>query len=186
MTTLTLENLTKEYSPGETALTDLNLSLEAGELMVLLGPSGSGKTTTLRMIAGLIPPTRGDICFDGKSVLSLPPEKRSIGMVFQDASLFPFLSVGRNVAFGLRMRKMDKGQIDNRVMQALEAVQLDHFENRRPDQLSGGQRQRVALARALVIQPRLLLLDEPMSNLRHSQQRAFGSQVQQRLIVGEQ
>lgn len=162
---LTLKNLTKEYNPGEPALMDLNLSLEAGELMVLLGPSGSGKTTTLRMIGGLVPPTRGDICFNGKSVLALPPEKRSIGMVFQDASLFPFLSVGRNVAFGLRLRKMGKKQINDRVERALEAVQLDNFANRRPDQLSGGQRQRVALARALVIQPRLLLLDEPMSNL---------------------
>jgi ABC-type Fe3+/spermidine/putrescine transport system ATPase subunit len=165
MTTLTLHNLSKEYTPGEPAVADLNLSIEAGELMVLLGPSGSGKTTTLRMIAGLIPPTRGDICFNGKSVLALPPEKRSIGMVFQDASLFPFLSVGRNVAFGLRIRKMAGTQIDERVTSALEAVQLPNFDSRHPNELSGGQRQRVALARALIIQPRLLLLDEPMSNL---------------------
>jgi ABC-type Fe3+/spermidine/putrescine transport system ATPase subunit len=117
------------------------------------------------MIAGLIPPTRGDVLFDGKSVLRTPPEKRSVGMVFQETSLFPFMSVGQNVAFGLKMRKLDRQVIEKKVAKALSAVQLPNFENRRPDQLSGGQRQRVALARALVIRPKLLLLDEPMSNL---------------------
>ncbi len=165
MTTLTLVDLRKDYQPGTPAIAGLNLTLEDGELMVLLGPSGCGKTTTLRLIAGLIRPTGGDVRFDGKSVLGLPPEKRAIGMVFQEPSLFPFLSVGQNIAFGLRMRKTPRGAIAERVAAALASVQLTGFEDRPPDQLSGGQRQRVALARALVIRPRLLLLDEPLASL---------------------
>ncbi len=165
MTTLTLVNLTKAYTPGLPAISGLDLTIEEGQLLVLLGPSGCGKTTTLRLIAGLIQPTQGDILFDGRSILAVPPEKRSIGMVFQEASLFPFLSVGQNVAFGLKMRKLPREAITERVTAALKSVQLPGFEDRRPDQLSGGQRQRVALARALVIRPRLLLLDEPLTNL---------------------
>ncbi len=165
MTTLTLSNLTKAYTPGIPAISGLDLTIEEGRLVVLLGPSGCGKTTTMRLIAGLLHPTAGDILFDGRSVRDVPPEKRSIGMVFQEASLFPFLSVGQNIAFGLKMRKMPSSTIVDRVAGALDAVQLPGFENRRPDQLSGGQRQRVALARALVIRPRLLLLDEPLTNL---------------------
>lgn len=133
--------------------------------MVLLGPSGCGKTTTLRLIAGLSRPTRGDVLFDGTSVLKLPPEKRGAVMVFQEDALFPFMSVGENVAFGLKMRKLEQAVIRKRVAAALASVQLNGFEQRPPVQLSGGQRQRVALARALVTQPRLLLLDEPLSNL---------------------
>ncbi len=165
MTTLTLVNLTKEYEAGVTAVADLNLSLRDGELMVLLGPSGCGKTTTLRLISGLLAPTRGDVCFDGQSVLQIPAEKRGAVMVFQKDALFPFMSVAENVAFGLEMQKLAPSIIRERVAAALTAVQLPNYESRRPDQLSGGQRQRVALARALVIRPKLLLLDEPLSNL---------------------
>ena len=165
MTTLSLVNLTKKYEPGITAVTDLNLTLHQGELMVLLGPSGCGKTTTLRLIAGLLTPTAGDILFDGRSMLTIPPEKRGAVMVFQKDALFSFMSVGENVAFGLKVQKLDRAEIEARVAAALTAVQLPNTQNRRPDQLSGGQRQRVALARALVVQPRLLLLDEPLSNI---------------------
>jgi ABC-type Fe3+/spermidine/putrescine transport system ATPase subunit len=165
MTTLSLIDLTKEYVPGVTAVADLNLTLREGELMALLGPSGCGKTTTLRLISGLTAPTHGDVHFDGQSVLPTPPEKRGTVMVFQKDALFSFMSVGENVAFGLKMQKLPPQVIRERVAEVLTAVQLPNFESRRPDQLSGGQRQRVALARALVIRPRMLLLDEPLSNL---------------------
>ncbi len=165
MTTLELVNLTKTYEPDVTAVTNLNLILNDGELVVLLGPSGCGKTTTLRLIAGLLTPDSGDVLFDGQSVLSVLPEKRGAVMVFQKDALFSFMTVGENVAFGLKMQKLGRAEIDDKVAAALTAVQLPNFQNHRPDQLSGGQRQRVALARALVIQPRLLLLDEPLSNL---------------------
>jgi ABC-type Fe3+/spermidine/putrescine transport system ATPase subunit len=165
MTSLMLDNLTKEYEQGFAAVSGLNLTVDEGELLVLLGPSGSGKTTTLRLIAGLLQPTSGDVLFDGASVLSVPPEKRGAVMVFQEHSLFPFMSVGDNVAFGLKMRKVSRSEIETRVKSALATVQLAGFEDRWPEQLSGGQRQRVALARSLVVRPRLLLLDEPLSNL---------------------
>jgi ABC-type Fe3+/spermidine/putrescine transport system ATPase subunit len=165
MTSLTLQNLTKEYTPGVPAVADLNLSIPDGELLALLGPSGCGKTTILRLIAGLLDPTRGDLLFDGRSVLALPAEKRGAAMVFQEHALFPFNSVGENVAFGLKIKKMDHHTIRKRVAEALALVQLSGFEDRWPEQLSGGQRQRAALARALVVRPRVLLLDEPLSNL---------------------
>jgi ABC-type Fe3+/spermidine/putrescine transport system ATPase subunit len=165
MTTLILKDLTKEFAPGIPAVSELNLTVREGELMVLLGPSGCGKTTTLRLIAGLLPPTNGDVQFNGDSVLEVPPEKRGAVMVFQEHALFPFMSVGDNVAYGLKMRKLAREEIRQRVAAALTAVYLPGYEKRRPDQLSGGQLQRVALARALVIRPRLLLLDEPLSSL---------------------
>ncbi len=165
MTTLELIDLSIIYGGEVTAVSDLNFTLHHGELMVLLGPSGCGKTTTLRLIAGLLSPTKGDILFDGQSVLAVPPEKRGAVMVFQKDALFPFMTVAENVAFGLKMQKLRRSEIEEKVTAALTAVQLPHFHQRRPDQLSDGQRQRVALARALVIQPRLLLLDEPFSNL---------------------
>ncbi len=165
MTTLRLQNLTKEYTPESTAVTDLDLTVRDGELMALLGPSGCGKTTTLRLVAGLLQPTAGDVLFDGRSITHTPPEKRGAVMVFQEHALFPFMSVGDNVAYGLKMRKLGRSEIAERVAEALTAVQLPHFEDRWPDRLSGGQRQRVALARALVVRPRLLLLDEPLSSL---------------------
>jgi ABC-type Fe3+/spermidine/putrescine transport system ATPase subunit len=168
MTTLTLRDLSRKYKGGIAALRDLNLTVDEGELMVLLGPSGCGKTTTLRLISGLAHPSSGDVLFDGRSVLALPPEKRGAVMVFQEHALFPFMSVGDNVAYGLKMRKTGTEAIRRRVAQALTAVQLTGFEDRWPDSLSGGQKQRVALARALVVRPRLLLLDEPLSNLDRS------------------
>ena len=165
MTELILRKLTREYTPGVAAVRDLNITVNDGELMVLLGPSGCGKTTTLRMVAGLVQPTSGDVLFDGQSVLGLPPEKRGAVMVFQEHALFPFMNVGDNVAYGLKMRGVSRPDIRRRVAQALTAVQLAGSEERWPEQLSGGQKQRVALARALVVRPRLLLLDEPLSNL---------------------
>lgn len=165
MTALTLANLTKEYTPGVPAVADLNLSVKDGELLVLLGPSGCGKTTILRLIAGLLKPTRGDVLLDERSVLKTPPEKRGAVMVFQEHALFPFMSVAENVAFGLKMKGMARPAIRAGVAEALARVHLSGFEERWPDQLSGGQRQRVALARALAVRPRLLLLDEPLSNL---------------------
>jgi len=165
MTVLTLVDLTKEYVPDAFSLRDLNLTVEEGEFLVLLGPSGSGKTTTLRLIAGLLQPSQGDILFDGRSILNTPPEKRGAVMVFQEHALFPFMSVGENVAFGLKIQKLGRVVIQQRVNEVLTAVQLSGFAGRWPHELSGGQRQRVALARALAVQPKLLLLDEPLSNL---------------------
>lgn len=165
MTTLDLINLTKRYSPGVAAVNDLTLAVHRGELLALLGPSGGGKTTILRMIAGLLTPTSGDLKFNGNSILGTPVEKRGAVMVFQEHSLFPFMSVYENVAYGLKLRGLDRNEIRRQVGQALGAVQLSGFETRQPDGLSGGQRQRVALARALVVRPNVLLLDEPLSNL---------------------
>ncbi len=176
MTALSLDRLTKEFrtraaGSAERAgrpvrvLHELSLALESGERQALLGPSGCGKTTTLRLIAGLLDPTAGDIRFDGRSVLNLPPERRGAVMVFQQHLLFPFMSVADNVGFGLRMRRTPRGEIRRRVAEALSLVQLTGLEGRWADELSGGQRQRVALARALVAGPRLLLLDEPLNNL---------------------
>jgi ABC-type Fe3+/spermidine/putrescine transport system ATPase subunit len=134
-------------------------------LVAVLGPSGCGKTTTLRLIAGLLDPTSGDIAFDGEPVLGVPPEKRGAVMVFQQHLLFPFMSVADNVAFGLKMRGVGRDETRRRVAEALALVQLPGLEARWADELSDGQRQRVALARALVVRPKLLLLDEPLSNL---------------------
>ncbi len=164
MTTVTLKNLSKHYG-NAAAVQDLTMDIADGEMVVLLGPSGSGKTTTLRLVAGLLNPSAGELLFDGRSVLSTPPEKREAVMVFQEHMLFPFMSVGDNVAFGLKIKKQPKKVIREAVALALDAVQLEGFEQRWPDELSGGQRQRVALARALAVKPRLLLLDEPLSNL---------------------
>ena len=168
MTTVSLHKLSHSFPFSSPVLRDVSLTVGQGELMVLLGPSGSGKTTILRSIAGLVHPGKGDIRFDDQSVLGVPPERRGAVMVFQEHALFPFMDVGANVAFGLRMRRVDASTIRAKVAQALAAVQLAGFESCRPEELSGGQRQRVALARALVIQPRVLLLDEPLSSLEPS------------------
>ncbi|ASJ06485.1 ABC transporter ATP-binding protein [Thermococcus pacificus] len=141
------------------------LKVKDGEFLTLLGPSGCGKTTTLRMIAGFERPDRGEILFDGKPVNDLPPYERGIGIVFQDYALFPHMTVFKNIAFGLEMKRLPKPEIERKVRWALELVGLTGFENRYPEQLSGGQQQRVALARALVVEPEVLLLDEPLSNL---------------------
>jgi putative spermidine/putrescine transport system ATP-binding protein len=134
-------------------------------MIVLLGPSGCGKTTTLRMIAGFVPPSTGDIRVDGTSIVELPPHRRGMGVVFQSYALFPHLSVARNIAFGLEMQHMPRAAMQTRVAEMLRLVKLEAFAERLPRQLSGGQQQRVALARALAIHPRVLLLDEPLSNL---------------------
>ncbi len=141
----------------------LSLTIRKGELIALLGPSGCGKTTTMRAIAGLLTPTSGRISIDGKDVTRVPPSKREVGLVFQSYALFPHLSVFENVAFGLRLRREE--DLEAKVMAGLETVGLTDFTKRQPSDLSGGQQQRVSLARSLVMQPKVLLLDEPLSNL---------------------
>ncbi|MBX3407586.1 MAG: ABC transporter ATP-binding protein [Phycisphaeraceae bacterium] len=176
-TTITLESLTKRFdgAPGAkgggatVAVDSVSLTIDAGELFFLLGPSGCGKTTLLRMVAGFIDPTSGRILFDTgagvRDVTHLPPNKRNTGMVFQSYALWPHMTVAANVAFGLTIRKVSAEEKQRRVREALAAVQMEQYADRRPNQLSGGQQQRVALARALVIRPDVLLLDEPLSNL---------------------
>jgi iron(III) transport system ATP-binding protein len=155
-----------------TALRSVSLVVEPGELLLLLGPSGCGKSTLLRSVAGFVAPDSGRVLFDGQDVTEVPPHQRQIGMVFQSFALFPHLSVGENVAFGLREQRRPKPEIAERIERALKDVRMGGFAERRVDQLSGGEQQRVALARALVTRPRCLLLDEPLSNLdaglRHS------------------
>ena len=147
------------------AVRHLDLQVAEGEFVSLLGPSGCGKTSTLQMIAGFLPPTAGSVEMDGRDLARVPPNRRGIGIVFQSYALFPHMTVAGNVAFGLEMRATPRAERAERVRRALAQVHLDHLAHRHPRQLSGGQQQRVALARALVIEPRLLLLDEPMSNL---------------------
>jgi len=161
---LTLDKLSKRFG-SVTAVDAVSLEVRPGELIVLLGPSGCGKTTTLRMIAGFVPPSTGDIRLDGASITALPPHRREMGIVFQSYALFPHLSVARNIAFGLEMRRMPRASADARVVEMLRRTKLEAFASRLPRELSGGQQQRVALARALAIHPRVLLLDEPLSNL---------------------
>jgi putative spermidine/putrescine transport system ATP-binding protein len=161
---LTLDRLSKQFGT-QTAVDTVSLAVRTGELIVLLGPSGCGKTTTLRMIAGFVPPSGGDIQLDGRSITGLPPHRREMGIVFQSYALFPHLTVARNIAFGLEMRRMGAAAAQARVAEMLRLVKLEAYASRVPRQLSGGQQQRVALARALAIHPRVLLLDEPLSNL---------------------
>ncbi len=160
-----LEKVTKRFGNGLVAVDKADIDVGRGEVMCLLGPSGCGKTTTLRLIAGFIAPNAGDIRLDGRSIVALPPHRRDMGIVFQSYALFPHLTVARNVAFGLEMRRMDTVATEARVAEMLRLVKLETFAARLPRELSGGQQQRVALARALAIHPRLLLLDEPLSNL---------------------
>ncbi|MFN7021985.1 MAG: ABC transporter ATP-binding protein [Phycisphaerales bacterium] len=187
-TTIRLEHLTKQFDafvtgakgagkPSHTTAVDnVSLTIEARELFFLLGPSGCGKTTLLRMIAGFLEPTSGAIVFEGietesgrvlwsRDMTNVPPNKRNTGMVFQSYALWPHMTVAQNVAFGLNVRKVAAAERDRRVQDALDAVQMAQYAQRKPNQLSGGQQQRVALARALVIRPDVLLLDEPLSNL---------------------
>jgi len=165
VTVVRLEGLTKTFPRAGTVVDAIDLQIEKGEFFTLLGPSGCGKSTTLRMIAGFEQPTAGRIFFDERDVTSESPSRRGIGFVFQSYALFPHLSVAKNVAFGLEVRKLPHAEVDSRVREALDAVQLTGIGAERVDRLSGGQQQRVALARALVIRPSLLLLDEPLSNL---------------------
>jgi spermidine/putrescine transport system ATP-binding protein len=158
-----LVSLTKRFT--EVAVDSIDLQIASGEFFSLLGPSGCGKTTTLRLIAGFEQPTDGKILLDGIDVSAVPPHKRNVNTVFQSYALFPFLTVFDNVAFGLRNKRLPKPELSDRVYTALDLVKLRQFERRRPGQLSGGQQQRVALARALVLQPSVLLLDEPLGAL---------------------
>ena len=164
MARLEIRNLAKRYGDFY-AVRDVSLDIEDGEFLVLLGPSGCGKTTTLRMVAGFIEPSAGEVKLGGQDVTLLPPWRRNAGMVFQSYALFPHLTVAQNVAFGLEMRKLSRPDIDRRVEEVLALVRLAGYGGRLPRQLSGGQQQRVALARALAIRPDVLLLDEPLSNL---------------------
>ncbi|MFA7343440.1 MAG: ABC transporter ATP-binding protein [Terrimicrobiaceae bacterium] len=164
MIAITIENLVKKFG-GTVALDGISLRIEPGELFFLLGPSGCGKTTLLRNVAGFCIPESGRILFDREDVTKLPPHKRNTGMMFQSYALWPHMTVAKNVAFGLEERKIPAAEIRERVAAALGSVRMSSYAGRRIAQLSGGQQQRVALARALVIRPRCLLLDEPLSNL---------------------
>ena len=159
-----IKNAVKKYGDF-TAVNGISLNIEQGEFFTLLGPSGCGKTTLLRMIAGFNTVDGGEICFDEQVINNLPAHKRDIGMVFQNYAIFPHLNVADNVAYGLKARKVPKEQITPRVDEALRMVQIDQLKARQPNELSGGQQQRVALARAFVIEPGVLLMDEPLSNL---------------------
>ncbi len=164
MISIRIQQLTKRFG-SITALEQLNLTIEPGELFFLLGPSGCGKTTLLRTLAGFYQPDEGRVLFGEEDVTTLAPHKRNTGMMFQSYALWPHMTVAENVAFGLEERKVAREEINRRVAEALESVHMAGFGARRPNELSGGQQQRVALARALVIRPRCLLLDEPLSNL---------------------
>ncbi|MER6088990.1 ABC transporter ATP-binding protein [Streptomyces bluensis] len=163
---LVLSGLAKTYPGADgAAVRGIDLAVERGRILAVLGPSGCGKSTTLRLIAGLVAPTAGRIEVDGRDLTDVPVHRRDMGVVFQSYALFPHLDVARNVAFGLEMRSVGKAEVKRRVGEALELVRLGHLAGRRIAQLSGGQQQRVALARALVVEPSVLLLDEPLSNL---------------------
>lgn len=164
MISIRIHNLTKRFGSA-VALRNLDLVIEPGELFFLLGPSGCGKTTLLRSMAGFYIPEEGSIHFGDEEVTRLEPHKRNTGMMFQSYALWPHMTLAENVAFGLEERKVSKPEIKRRVAEALESVRMGQYAERKPNQLSGGQQQRVALARALVIRPRCLLLDEPLSNL---------------------
>lgn len=159
------EGVTKLYSRTERVLDSISFEMKRGRFYTLLGPSGCGKTTILRLIAGFTEPTTGNIFFNGRKINNVPANKRQVNTVFQDYALFPHLNVYENVAFGLRIRKMKKSDIDKKVVEALKFVNLSGYENRELDQMSGGQKQRVAIARAIVNEPEVILLDEPLSAL---------------------
>ena len=163
-TLLSLQHITKNFGEGD-VLRDISLDVARGEFVTLLGASGCGKTTTLRIISGLEMPDEGTVLLDGKDVTALPPERRPVNTVFQSYALFPHMNVEKNVAYGLRVRGMDKASIAKRVREMLELVQMEDYAKRMPSQLSGGQRQRIAIARALAPEPELLLLDEPLGAL---------------------
>ena len=162
---VTFESVTKVYGETVTAVNDVSLSIEAGTLVTLLGPSGCGKTTTLRMIAGLEMASSGRILIGDQDVTKLPATDRDVSMVFQSYALFPHMTVGENVAYGLKLSGFNKKEVIERMLAGLELVGLEGYDKRLPSELSGGQQQRVAVARALVLEPQVLLFDEPLSNL---------------------
>lgn len=182
---LRLDQLCKDFGDGP-VLRGLSLDIYAGEFLTLLGPSGCGKTTTLRIVAGLEHPTSGHVYLNGKDVTGLPPEKRQVNTVFQNYALFPHMNVFQNIAYGLRVLKVNKKEQQERVMEALALVRLSGYEKRMPSQLSGGQKQRVAIARAVVLHPKVLLLDEPLGaldlKLRQEMQREL-KQLQRQLGI---
>jgi iron(III) transport system ATP-binding protein len=190
---LILDHLSKAFAAptrakgGEvTAVDDVSLSINKGEFVTLLGPSGCGKTTTLRLIAGFEAPTQGHISLDGRSLNSVPPNRRDMAMVFQSYALFPHLSVFENIAYGLRLKKLSSADMRRQIAEVLRLTELTGLEQRAPNQLSGGQQQRVALARALVMEPKVLLFDEPLSNLDaklREQMRAEIRRIQQTLGI---
>ena len=161
---ISVRGLTKRFG-ANVVVSRASFDIEEGELFTLLGPSGCGKTTLLRLIAGFYAPDEGEVRFDERVVNEMPPHERGIGMVFQNYALWPHMTVSENVAYGLKLRKLPKGEIAQRIGAVLEKVKLSGLESRYPGQISGGQQQRVALARALVLNPKILLLDEPLSNL---------------------
>lgn len=161
---VTFRGVTKMYG-NHTAVNDLSFSIQEGEFFTILGPSGCGKTTLLRMIAGFNTIEKGEICFDDRVINDIPAYQRNIGMVFQNYAIFPHMTIQKNVAYGLKARKLPKQKIEQLVDEMLDMMQIKQYKNRDPSQLSGGQQQRIALARALVIRPTILLMDEPLSNL---------------------
>ena len=165
MAHLTMDKLTKQYSKTSYAVREVSLEIQKGETMVLVGPSGCGKSTTLRMVAGLEIPTSGRVLFSDKDVTDLPPEKRDVGMVFQNYALFANMTVAQNISFGLEMRKASRDRINQQVTAMMKMMGITELAERKPSQLSGGQQQRVAFARALAIEPEYLLLDEPLTAL---------------------
>ncbi|HWX34028.1 MAG TPA: ABC transporter ATP-binding protein [Steroidobacteraceae bacterium] len=185
MSRLSIQALTKCYA-GSVAVQDIDLDVAEGEFVSLLGPSGCGKTTTLRCVAGLEIPTSGRILFGDRDVTRLPPERRLIGMVFQNYALFPHMTIRENIGFGLEMRGVRDSDASKRISSVLDMVQLTGFDDRCPRQLSGGQQQRVALARALIVEPAVLLLDEPLANLDaklRDEMRFFIRSLQQRIGI---
>ncbi len=163
--TITVNHLVKSFGPDNRVVNDVSFAIQPGEMFFLLGPSGCGKTTVLRMLAGFVEPDEGDILFEKKRMNDVPPQDRNTAMVFQNYAIWPHLTVYENVAYGPRARKLDTSTIEKRVTDALRVVRLEDLAQRKPAQLSGGQQQRVALARALAVEPDLILLDEPLSNL---------------------
>jgi len=186
MAGIVMEDVSKVYADGTTAVSDLSLDIKDEEFIVLVGPSGCGKTTALRMVAGLESVTRGTIAIGDRVVNAVPPKERDIAMVFQNYALYPHMSVYDNMAFGLKLRKLPKEEIDRRVLQAAEILGLEEYLQRKPKALSGGQRQRVAMGRAIVREPQAFLMDEPLSNLDAKlrvQMRAEVSRLQSELGV---
>ena len=165
MAEVTMENVTKIYGEDVVAVNDMSLDIPDGEFVVFVGPSGCGKSTALRMIAGLEDISRGKVFIGDEVVNDLPPRQRDIAMVFQNYALYPHMNVRENMGFALKLRKMDKSEIDRRVEEAARILSIERFLDRKPKALSGGQRQRVALGRAIVREPKAFLMDEPLSNL---------------------